>query len=139
MRNAQRRMEQLEARIRGVWPVEVAAAKQRALGRVRLKLTMALGALDHPACTADAALLADDTPEHAEADTAILQRWARQHPATLYPVDGGREHIAAKLEEMARRLQAGKEDHEPEDAAYPFGAAGRPQACMGGARRVGGR
>jgi hypothetical protein len=117
MRNAQRRLEQLEARIRGVWPAEVEAAKARALARVRLKISVALDAAGHPACKADVALLADDTPEQAVADTKILQRWARQHPATLYPDDGARAHITAKLEEMAQRMQARKDDDEPEDAA----------------------
>jgi hypothetical protein len=118
MRNAQRRLEQLEARMRGVWPAEVEAAKARALARVRVKISVALGAADHPAFQADAALLTDDTPEQAAADTELLQRWARQHPSTMYPdADGARPRITAKLEEMARRMQSGKDKDEPKDAA----------------------
>jgi hypothetical protein len=117
MRNPQRRLEQLEQRIRGVWPVEVETAKARALARVRLKIATALGMVGDTRFKADTALLADDTPEQAAADAEILRRWAQRHPMTLYPVDGARDRIAARLEEMARRLQAGKEDHEPEDTA----------------------
>jgi hypothetical protein len=118
MRNAHRRVEQLESQIQGRWPADVEAAKARALARVRLKISVALDAVGHPACKADVALLADDTPEQAAADREILQRWARQYPATLYPDDdGARDRIAAKLEEMARRMQAGRGDDEPEDAA----------------------
>jgi hypothetical protein len=104
MRNAQRRLEQLEAQIQGRWPAEVEAAKGRVLARVRLKIAMALDAVGDTRFQADDALLADDTPEQAVVDLETLRRWARQHPATLYPVDGARERIAAKLEELARRL-----------------------------------
>jgi hypothetical protein len=57
------------------------------------------------------------TPEQATADTELLQRWAHEYPATQYPDSGARERIAAKLEEMAWRMQSGEEGHEPEDAA----------------------
>jgi hypothetical protein len=117
MRDPRRRLERLEARIRGVWLAELEAAKARALARVRLRISAALGVEGDPAFKADAVLLADDTPEQAAADTELLQRWASQHPATLYPVDGVRARFTAKLEEMAQRLQAGKEGHEPEEAA----------------------
>jgi hypothetical protein len=118
MRNAQRRLAHLEARMRGVWPAAVEAAKARALARVRLKIAAALDAVGDARFKADAALLADDTPEQEAADTELLQRWARQHPATLYPdADGARARITAKLEEMARRMQARKDDDEPENAA----------------------
>jgi hypothetical protein len=114
---AKRRLAHLEAQMRGVWPADVEAAKARVLARVRLKIRVALGAVGHPACKADAALLADDTPEQAAADTELLQRWAHEYPATLYPDGGARERIAATLEEMTRRMQSGEEGHEPEDAA----------------------
>jgi hypothetical protein len=117
MRNAQRRVEQLESQIQGRWPAEVEAAKRRALARVRLKIATALDAVGDARFKADIALLADDTPEQAAADLETLRRWAQRHPATLYLVDGARDRMAARLEEMARRLHAGKEDHEPEDAA----------------------
>jgi hypothetical protein len=117
MRNAQRRLEQLEQSIRGVWPVEVETAKARALARVRLKIATALDAVGDACFQADAALLADDTPEQAAADAETLRRWAQRHPQTLYPDSTARDRITARLEEMAQRLQAGKEDHEPEDAA----------------------
>jgi hypothetical protein len=110
MHNPERRLARLEARIRGVWPAEVEAAKARVLARARLKISVPLDAVGHLACKADVALLADDIPEQAAADTAILQRWARQHPSTLYADDGVRERIAAKLEAMAHRLEA---HHEP--------------------------
>jgi hypothetical protein len=107
MRDRRRRLEQLEERIRGVWPVEVETAKARALARVRLKIATALDAGGDARFKADVALLADDTPEQAAADLETLRRWARQHPATLYPADNGaRARITAKLEEMARRLEA---------------------------------
>jgi hypothetical protein len=93
------------------------AAKRRALARVRLKISLALGVVDDPAFTADHALLTDDTSEQAAADREVLQRWAHQHPVTLYPVDGARDRIAARLEEMAQRMQARKDNDEPEDAA----------------------
>jgi hypothetical protein len=117
MRNAQRRLEQLEQRIRGVWPAEVEAAKGRARARVRLKIATALDAVGDAHFQDDVAPLTDDTPEQAATDLETLRRWAQRHPTTLCPVDGARDRIAARLEEMARRLQAGKEDHEPEDAA----------------------
>jgi hypothetical protein len=90
--------------------VDVEAAKVRVLARVRLKISVALGAVGDPAFKADEALLAGDTPEQAAADLEQLQHWARQHPATLYPEDGIRDRISAKLDEMARRLEA---NHEP--------------------------
>jgi hypothetical protein len=117
MRNPQRRLEQLEQCIRGVWPVGVETAKARALARVRLKIATALDAVGDARFKADAALLADDTPAQAAADTELLQRWAHEYPATLYPDSGARERIAATLEEMARRMRSGEEGHEPEDAA----------------------
>jgi hypothetical protein len=106
MRNPRRRLERLEARIRGVWPADVQAAKVRALARLRLKISVALDRGGDPTFQADAVLLADNTLEQAAADTEILRHWARQHPVTLYPEDGVRERITAKLEEMARRLEA---------------------------------
>jgi hypothetical protein len=108
MSDAQRRLERLEARIRGVWPADVEAAKVRVLAPVRLKISVALDAVDHAAFKADDALLANDTPEQAAADEAVLRRWARQYPETRYPDDGARVRIAARLEKMAQRLQAGK-------------------------------
>jgi hypothetical protein len=57
MRDAQRRLEQLEAQIQGVWPADVEADKARALARVRLQIRVALDAVGHPAGKADAALL----------------------------------------------------------------------------------
>jgi hypothetical protein len=117
MRNPQRRLARLEAQMRGVWPAAVEAAKARALARVRLKIAAALDAVGDARFKADAALLADDTPEQAAADTELLQRWAHQYPATLYSDSGARERIAAKLEEMAHRMQARKDDDEPENAA----------------------
>jgi hypothetical protein len=78
---------------------------------------VALDAVDDPALPAADALLADDTPEQAAADVETLRRWAQRHLATLHPVDGARERIAAKLEQMAQRLQAREDDDEPEDAA----------------------
>jgi hypothetical protein len=117
MRNAHRRVEQLESQIQSRWPVEVEAAKRRALARVRLKIAAALDAVGDARFQADVSLLADDTPEQAAADLQALHRWAQQYPMTLHQVDSARERIAAKLEEMARRMQAGKGGHEPEDAA----------------------
>ena len=117
MRNAQRRLEQLEQRIRGVWPVEVETAKARALARVRLKIAAALDAVGDTRFKADVALLADDTPEQAAADMETLRRWAQQYPATLYLVEGAKDRMAARLEEMAQRLRARKDDDGPEDAA----------------------
>jgi hypothetical protein len=117
MRNARRRVEQLESQIQGRWSAEVEAAKQRVLARVRLKIATALDAVGDASFKADVARLADDTPEQAAADTAILQRWARQHPVTLYQDDSARASSAAKLETMARRMQSGKDNDEPEDAA----------------------
>ena len=107
MHSAERRLTRLEARMLGVWPAEVHAAKERALARLRLKISVALDSVGDPTFTADVVRLADDTPEQAAADTAMLQRWARQYPATLYPVDHGvRARIAAKLDAMAHRLEA---------------------------------
>jgi hypothetical protein len=117
MRNAQRRLAHLEARMRGVWPAEVEAAKGRALARVRLKIATALDAVGDARFKADVALLADDTTEQTAADLETLRRWAQQYPATLYLVDGARDRMAAKLEEMARRLHARKDNDEPKDAA----------------------
>jgi hypothetical protein len=109
MRDPRRRLERLEARMQGVWPAEVQAAKARALARVRLKIAVALDAVGDPAFKADAELLAGDTPEQAAADVTVLRCWTRQHPETLYPADGVRGRITAKLEEMTQRLQVGKE------------------------------
>jgi hypothetical protein len=118
MRNAERRVEQLELQIQGRWPAEVEAAKQRSLARLHVRISEACGTLDHPVVVAAQAQLVGDTPEQAEADRALLQRWAREYPTTLYPDDSSaRDRMAANLEEMTRRLHAGKEDHEPEDAA----------------------
>ena len=117
MRNAQRRLEQLETQIRGVWPAEVEAAKQRSLARLHVRISEACGTLDHPVVVAAQAQLVGDTAEQAAADRTLLQRWARQHPVTLYPDDTARARIAAKLETMARQMQSGKDNDEPEDAA----------------------
>jgi hypothetical protein len=117
MRNAQRRLERLEASMQGVWPADVEHAKQRSLARLKVRIGEACGISEHPVVQSARTLLMGDTPEQAEADTAILQRWARQHPATLYPDDDARARITAKLEEMAQRMQARKDDDEPEDAA----------------------
>jgi hypothetical protein len=106
MRNAHRRVEQLESQIQGRWPVEVEAAKRRALARVRLKIAAALDAVGDARFQADDALLADDTPEQAAADLETLRCWAQQHPATLYPVDDAHDRMAAKLEDLARRFHA---------------------------------
>jgi hypothetical protein len=109
MRDPQGRLALLEARMQGVWPADVEAAKRRVLARVRLKISLALGVVDDPAFAVDHALLTDDSAEQAAADREILQRWARQHPATLYPEDGARERITAKLEAMGRGLEASHE------------------------------
>jgi hypothetical protein len=108
MRDRRRRLEQLEARIRGVWSADVEAAKVRVLARVRLKIAEVTRPLGYPDIEDARALLAGDTLEQASADVEILQRWAQQHPETLYLEGGARARITAKLEEMAQRMRAGK-------------------------------
>jgi hypothetical protein len=117
MRNAQRRLERLEGRIRGVWPAEVEAARVRVLARVRLKIATALDVVGDARFKANIALLADDTLEKAAPDLETLRCWPRQHPMTLYRGDSARDRMAAKLVEMARWLQSGEGGDEPEDAA----------------------
>ena len=82
------------------------AAKARALALVRLKISVALDAVDDPTFKADAALLTDDTPERAAADLDLLRRWAAAHPHTLYPAEGAHARITTKLDTMGQRLEA---------------------------------
>jgi hypothetical protein len=117
MHDLSRRLERLETQLQGVWPADIEHAKQRSLARLKVRIGEACGTSEHPGVQSARTLLMGDTPEQAEADTAILQRWAREHPATLYPDDGARARIEAKLEEMARRPQSRKDDDEPDDAA----------------------
>jgi hypothetical protein len=108
MCDPRRRLEHLEARMQGVWPADVQAAKLRALARVRLKIAQVTRPVGHPDIEDARVLLAEDTPEQAAADLKVLRCWARQYPMTLYRADGARARITAKLEEMHQRLQAGK-------------------------------
>jgi hypothetical protein len=110
-------LAQLETQFQGRWPVEVETAKARVLARVRLKIATALDVVGDARFKADVALLADDTPEQAAADLETLRRWAQRHPMTLYQVDGARDRMAVRLEEMEQRLRARKDDDGPEDAA----------------------
>jgi hypothetical protein len=106
MRNYEQRLQRLERSLPR-WPSEVEQAKQRCLARLHIRIGDACGLRKHPLVVKAQTDLIEDTPAQAEHDRETLQRWARQHPATLYPADNGaRARITAKLEEMARRLEA---------------------------------
>ena len=79
------------------------------LARLYRKIGTALDAWSHPRVKWAVALLRDDTPEHAAGDLDTLTRWGAAHPELLYPADEGiRTRIECKLDEMARRLEAGR-------------------------------
>jgi hypothetical protein len=108
MHNYERRLQRLEQSLPR-WPSEIEQAKQRCLARLHIRIGEACSIREHPLVVKAQTELMDDTPAQAEHDRETLRRWARQHPATLYPDDGAWARITAKLEEMAQRIQAGKE------------------------------
>jgi hypothetical protein len=109
LRDVHQRLKRLETQMqasRPSWSSDIEAARTRAAARARLKIGEALHVAWHPAVESARDLLIGDTPAQASADLEILQRWGRQYPAALYPADGTRARIMARMEEMAQRMQA---------------------------------
>ena len=111
-RSLEARLARLEARARthsdpSTFPPEIEAAKQRCLARLYRKIATALDAWSHPRVQWAVSLLRDDTPEQSATDLATLTRWGAAHPERLTPdQEGVCNRIMAKLEEMARRMEA---------------------------------
>jgi hypothetical protein len=110
MSRYQKRLQRLEAALPR-WPASVEQAKQRCLARVHLRIGEALGRMDEPLVLKAQALLTDDTPEQRVQDLDTLQRWSRAHPELSRGSEGARDRISARLDELARRMEA--HDHEP--------------------------
>jgi hypothetical protein len=97
-----RRLEQVLPR----WPASVEAAKQRSLARLHVRIGELTGDTEHPAVRQAQALLTDDTPEQWAQDVETLRAWSRAHPELARGTEGARERIAARLDVLARRLEA---------------------------------
>jgi hypothetical protein len=99
--------EELTAHLEGqelLWPA-IHAAEGRMRARVRRSLGRRLEVPDTYLSMADALMvLAEESPEQAAHDEALVSRWRQVHGMTVDA--GARVHIAERLEEMARRQQA---------------------------------
>jgi hypothetical protein len=105
------RLHKLEAQLQAkeppyTWAVEVVWTRARVAARVRRRIGEMRGAGEHAADEDARTLLTGDTPEQAAADLKMLERWDRAHPQAITPEPSVRERISAKLETMARRLEA---------------------------------
>jgi hypothetical protein len=105
MNHLEKRLTRLE-HVLPRWPPSVEAAKQRCLARVHLRIGEALGKMDDPLVVKAQTLLTDDTPAQRAQDLDTLQRWSRAHPELARGTEEARDRISAKLEAMARRVEA---------------------------------
>ena len=84
----------------------VHAAERRIQARVRLCIARRLEVPEtHPGMAEALAVLAEETPEQATHDAALVRRW-RQAQGLAVDAAGARARVMARLEEMARRQQA---------------------------------
>jgi ATP-dependent exoDNAse (exonuclease V) beta subunit len=87
------------------WPVFL-TAQRRMQARVRLTIARRLGVDDtHPSLAEALLALAEEAPEQAARDEALVRRWCQAH-GIAGEAAGARAHVAARLEAMARREQA---------------------------------
>jgi hypothetical protein len=87
------------------WPA-IHAAERRMQARVRLFIGRRLGAPDtHPSMAEALMVLAEDAPEQAAYDEALVRRWRQAH-GIVVDAAGAREWVMQRLDEMAERLQA---------------------------------
>jgi hypothetical protein len=105
MTSHETRLQRLEA-VLPRWPATVEAAKQRTLARLHVRIGELTGATAHPIVRQAQAWLADDTPGQRAQDLETLRAWSRAHPELSQGTDGARDRLAAKLDTMARRLEA---------------------------------
>jgi hypothetical protein len=110
MNHLEKRLQRLE-QVLPRWPASVEAAQQRCLARVHLRIGEALGKPDDPFVVKARATLIDNAPEQRQQDLETLQRWSRAHAELSRGSEGARDRISARLDELARRMQA--HDHEP--------------------------
>jgi hypothetical protein len=110
MNHLEKRLQRLE-QVLPRWPASVEAAKQRCLARVHLRIGETLGKADDPLVVKARGTLIDDTPEQREQDRETLRQWSRAHPDLSRGSEGARDRMSARLDELARRMEA--HDHEP--------------------------
>ena len=100
--------EELTARLEDQelsWPA-IHAAERRMWARVRRFIGRRLEVPDtHPGMAEALTVLAEETPEQATHDAALVRRW-RQAQGLAVDAAGARARVMARLEEMARRQQA---------------------------------
>jgi hypothetical protein len=104
MRNHEKRLQRLE-QVLPRWPASVEQAKQRSLARLYVTIGELYDRREHPTVRAAQTALVDDTPEQRAQDLETLQRWSWAHPELARGTEGSRARIAAKLDELARRLE----------------------------------
>ena len=102
--------EELTARLEDQelsWPA-VYAAEGRMRARVRRFIGRRLEVPEtHPGMAEALTVLAEETPEQAARDEALVRRWCQAH-GIAGDAAGARAHVAARLEAMARREQAAR-------------------------------
>lgn len=101
-----------EQRVMVSWP-EVAAAMARIRARVRLKVARLFPRSDAVSdiIAEVSAQLAGDSPAQAAQDDATTTRW-RQANGVSPDAGEVRQRILRRLEEMARRQHAGREEND---------------------------
>ena len=101
---------ELTARLEGQelsWTA-IHAAERRMRARVRRVVGRRLEVPDtHPGLAEALMVLAEETPEQAARDEALVRRWSQAH-GIAWDAAGARAHVAARLEAMARREQAAR-------------------------------
>jgi hypothetical protein len=104
---------ELTARLEGQalsWTA-VNTAERRRQARVRLTIARCLEASDtYPGVAEARMILAEDAPEQAARDEALVCRWRQAH-GIVVDAAGARARIAQRLEAMAVRQQAYDECH----------------------------
>ena len=102
---------ELTARLEGQelsWTT-VHAAERRRQARVRLTIARCLEVSDtYPGVAEARMVLAEDAPEQAAHDAALVCRWRQAH-GIVVGAAGARARIAERLEAMARRQSASDE------------------------------
>jgi hypothetical protein len=108
MKHFDKRLRAVEARL-GAQDISMQAvveAEQRIQKRARLKIARRLHGSDNHSLVPDAlAELAEESPEQAEQDEALVHRW-RQAKGLVVDAHGARRRIAHRLDEMAERQHA---------------------------------
>jgi hypothetical protein len=96
----------LTARLEGQelsWPA-MHAAEGRMRARVRLFIGRCLEVPDtHPSMAEALTVLAEDAPEQAAHDAALVSRWCQAHGIVVDV--GARDRVLARLEEISRRQE----------------------------------